>query len=65
MSIEWSFTASIILFCVIALFFRLETEGAALGAVVRNGFRSLMTSAARPVRSDFYCFFHSRSLTGR
>ncbi|MGE4290747.1 MAG: hypothetical protein AB7E32_00930 [Desulfovibrio sp.] len=65
MSIEWGFTESIFVFCVIALFFRIEAEGPALAAAVRSGFRSLGATRKHPQRSDFYCFFHSGALTGR
>jgi hypothetical protein len=65
MSIEMGFTEAIMLFCAIALLFRLEGELPAMLATVRSGFRSVGSRLSGHQRSDFYCFFHSKALLGR
>lgn len=62
MSVELFFTELLLMFCVIVLLFRCKRK---LPGLLHRAKRHLRSMDGENGTGDFYCFFHSRVLTGR
>ncbi|SKA72234.1 hypothetical protein SAMN02745704_00322 [Paucidesulfovibrio gracilis DSM 16080] len=62
MSVELLFTELVMLFCAVVLFFRASRVVVSLVAALRERMHRTECDFGH---GDFYCFFHSRALTGR